>query len=234
MDYKDKYIKYKTKYMELKNITEENQFGGSKNSIINETSKLIIHISGPSGSGKTTLGNKLKEKYKDKIIVKDIDNLRQEFITKIYGKKFMWNIFDSKKYQKFIDNFINNQTKPIILVGLNHMFWHNKDLYYDLHSKYNFYIKIDDMTVVKQKCIRFITDELQDIIKNKNVINDITQNNKRFVKLISENIERECGTDETKKINNMWNKDYKKQGYIFATRENIFNNVVKILNKILI
>jgi len=32
----------------------------------------------------------------------------------------------------------------------------------------------------------------------------------------------------------MWNKDYKKQGYIFATRENIFNNVVKILNKILI
>ena len=41
MDYKDKYIKYKTKYLELKNITEENQFGGSKNSIINKTSKLI-------------------------------------------------------------------------------------------------------------------------------------------------------------------------------------------------
>ena len=28
MDYKDKYIKYKTKYLELKNV--ENQVGGSK------------------------------------------------------------------------------------------------------------------------------------------------------------------------------------------------------------
>lgn len=45
MDYKDKYIKYKTKYLELKNIDINNQIGGGKN--------IIIHISGFPGSGKT-------------------------------------------------------------------------------------------------------------------------------------------------------------------------------------
>ena len=42
---------------------------------------MIIHIGGPSGSGKTTLGNKLKQHYGDKIIVKDLDDLLwKEFI----------------------------------------------------------------------------------------------------------------------------------------------------------
>lgn len=36
----------------------------------------IIVISGVAGSGKTTLGNKLERKYSNKIIVKDIDDLR--------------------------------------------------------------------------------------------------------------------------------------------------------------
>jgi hypothetical protein len=40
MDYKDKYIKYKTKYLELKNQIGENyMIGGSRNN-------LIIHICG--------------------------------------------------------------------------------------------------------------------------------------------------------------------------------------------
>ena len=50
--------------------------------------KLIIHISGPSGSGKTFLGNKLKEQFKtknkNKIVVKDLDVLRDEHIKKTY------------------------------------------------------------------------------------------------------------------------------------------------------
>jgi uridine kinase len=39
---------------------------------------MIIHISGPSGSGKSTLGGKLKEHFKNKIVVKDLDDLRAE------------------------------------------------------------------------------------------------------------------------------------------------------------
>jgi uridine kinase len=49
--------------------------------------KLIIHISGASGSGKTTLSDKLKEQFKSKIVVKDLDNLRDAFIKEFYGNK---------------------------------------------------------------------------------------------------------------------------------------------------
>ena len=49
--------------------------------------KVIIHISGASGSGKTTLGIKLIEQFKNKIVLKDIDNLKKDFIKKYYGDK---------------------------------------------------------------------------------------------------------------------------------------------------
>ena len=47
MDYKDKYIYNKTKYLELKNTNISDMIGGCPD--------LIIHISGPSGAGKTNL-----------------------------------------------------------------------------------------------------------------------------------------------------------------------------------
>jgi len=192
--------------------------------------KLIIHISGASGSGKTTLGNKLKELFKSKIIVKDLDDLRGEFEKKYKVVNYLKD-FDSNMYQSFLDTYIFSQKKPLVLVGLNHMFWHNKKLYYNVYSQYNYYIDIDDMLIVKQKCIRFLTDELPDMVtKNKTIIRDITEDNEKFVRLIKENIERECGTKETLKINKMWEKDYHKQGYKFMSRENIYKSVVKILN----
>jgi len=192
--------------------------------------KLIIHISGASGSGKTTLGNKLKELFKSKIIVKDLDDLRGEFEKKYKVVDYLKD-FDSNMYQSFLDTYIFSQKKPLVLVGLNHMFWHNKKLYYNVYSQYNYYIDIDDMLIVKQKCIRFLTDELSDMVtKNKTIIRDITEDNEKFVRLIKENIERECGTKETLKINKMWEKDYHKQGYKFMSRENIYKSVVKILN----
>jgi len=190
--------------------------------------KNIIHISGASGSGKTTLGNKLKETFGKKIIVKDLDELRAEFIESHYGKKFNWEKFDSYLYQSFLDKYILSQKKPLILVGLNHMFWHNKKLYYNVHSEYNYYIDIDDMLIVKQKCIRFLTD----MVTKKAFLHDITEDNEKFVRFIKENIEGECGTKETLKLNKMWKKDYEKQGYKFMSRENIFKNVVKILNSL--
>lgn len=194
---------------------------------------LIIHISGASGSGKTTLGNKLKEHFKNKIVVKDLDDLRAEFIESQYGNNYNWEEFDSELYQSFLDNYILSQTKPLVLVGLNDMFWHNKKLYYDVHSQYNYYIDIDDMLSVKQKCIRFLTDELKDMVtKNDAIIRDITEDNEKFVRLIKENIERECGTEETLRLNRMWKTDYKSQGYIIENRDEIYNQVVSILNSV--
>ena len=75
---------------------------------------LIIHISGASGSGKTTLGNKLKEHFKSKIVVKDLDELRNEHIKKTYDTSKGWSI-DEIKYQKFINEFIGKQKNQLYL-----------------------------------------------------------------------------------------------------------------------
>lgn len=214
--YYDKYMKYKYKYLELKN-----QNGGSHN--------LIIHISGASGSGKTTLGNKLKDKFGNKITVKDIDDLRGEFIDKYYKNKSLTTI-NKTAYQEFIDEYINKQKKPLILVGLNNMPWWHKDLYYNMHSQYNYYIDIDDMTVIKQKCLRSL-EGLSGISSDKVAMDDLINHNDKFVKLTKEYIDRECSAKNTIQMNKKWNHDYKQQGYKFMSREEIFNEVSKIIAK---
>lgn len=219
MDYRQKYIKYKRMYLELKN---NNILCGGENN-------LIIHISGPSGSGKTTLGNKLKEKFGNKIVVKDIDDLRMEFINKHYGNK-KWTIIDKVAYQQYIDNFIKKQHKPIIFVGLNNMFWWHKNHYYDMHSTYNFYIDISDDIILKQKCIRL----LQDIQEDKKAMSDLVNNNKYFMKEFMNSFKRDCNAEENDRVNKKWRADYKKQNYTFMSRENIYIEVYKILNKIII
>ena len=217
MSYYNKYNKYKTKYLELKKC----QTGGKNKE------NIIIHISGPSGSGKTTLGNKLKEKFGKKIVVKDIDNLRREFIKKHYNNK-KWSKIDKESYQQYINDYVVTQTKPIIFVGLNHMPWWHKNHYYNMHSNYNYYIEIDDDTLIKQKCLRLFED-MQTF--DKMAMDDLINNNKKFVKLTKDAIERDCGKKEITKMNKKWNKDYKKQKYKFMTHENIFRNVSKLLYK---
>jgi adenylate kinase family enzyme len=226
--YYQKYVKYKTKYLKSKMY----QSGGNNNN-----SKLVVHICGPSGSGKTTLGNKLQEKYGDKIVVKDIDDLRAEFIEEKYGgykkmqniKNFIW---DKKAYQKWIDNYVEIQTKPLIFVGLNHMPWWNKKLYYNMHSIHNYYIKMNSDDIFKQKCNRFFNDVF---IKNReNVIKDIIENENDTIEELQRGLKHECGYNEVKKMNNMWDIDYKKQGYTFMSREDIFNEVSKLINNYLI
>ena len=195
--------------------------------------KIIIHISGATGSGKTTLGNKLKEKYKNKIVVKDLDELIDEFIQYYYGNK-PFTYIDENEYQNYIYDYINKQKKPIIFVGLNdnnnpkvERFIKGKaKKYYDLRSQYNYYIDIDDMIIVKQKCLRLLDTRIND----KMAMNDLVNNNEKFVKMFVEEIKKDCSAKKTIKMNNKWKKDYEKQGYKFMSRENIYKSVVKILN----
>jgi len=74
----------------------------------------IIHISGPSGSGKTFLGNKLKDTFGSKIVVKDLDELFREFMKK---NKYKWGVkFNPDIYQKYIDNYIDKNKKKILFL----------------------------------------------------------------------------------------------------------------------
>ncbi len=195
---------------------------------------IVIHISGPSGSGKSTLGNKLKKKFGKKIVVKDLDDLRYEFVKEKYGsykkiwsnKKFKW---DKKGYQKWIDDFINSQTKPLVFVGLNHMPWWNKKLYYKMHSKYNYYIKLKDEEVFSRKCSRFLNDAF--VKHQKETIFSIVKKEKKMIQRLQNALKHECGYKEMLKLNKIWNTEYKKQGYKFMSDDSIFNQVSKKLKK---
>jgi adenylate kinase family enzyme len=192
--------------------------------------KLIIHISGASGSGKTTIGNKLKEHFENKIVVKDLDDLRNEFIKYFYGNK-RWTYIDEDEYQNYIENFIkkNFQKGPIIFVGLNDntRFGKNKNLYYDVHADYKYYIEIDDMIILKQKCVRLFNN----IQNDKNAMEDLIKNNEIFIKQMQKIIQIECNAKSTIKQNSVWKKDYEKQGYLFKSRENIYKSVTTIIKK---
>jgi tRNA uridine 5-carbamoylmethylation protein Kti12 len=191
---------------------------------------MIIHISGPSGAGKSTLGKKLKKYYKNKIIVKDIDDLRQEFIKEYYGNN-EWSTFNKAAYQKFIYSFISSCLKPLIFVGLNNMpFWH-KNVYYDLRADHKFYINLANDIILKQKCLRYFTD-MANIGKDKIAMRDLTTNNKKFLKNIWRDLQNECDETSVNKINNKWNSDYKKQKYIFMSGDDIYNEVLRILHNL--
>ena len=195
---------------------------------------MIIHISGPSGSGKTTLGNKLKKKFGNKIVVEDIDDLRARFVESFYGgynkiwsnKNFKWN---KKAYQKWINDYVNKINKPLVFVGLNHMPWWGKNHYYDMHSKYNFYIKIPLDIVFQQKCKRFFDDVLIDNLSE--TYEDMKKNKKQTIENLQSGFDQECSYKESKKMYDIWDKSYKKQGYKFMTRENIFKKVSELLFK---
>ena len=83
---------------------------------------------------------------------------------------------------------------------------------------------IDDIIIVKQKCLRL----LDDIQHDEMAIKDLIENNQLFVKMFSQAIKRECNAKETIKMNNKWKKDYEKQGYKLMPREHIFKNISKI------
>ena len=66
----------------------------------------------------------------------------------------------------------------------NTIYGKNKKLYYDLYSKYNYYIDIDYRVILKQKCLRL----LNNIQNDKIALNDLISNNEKFIKNFSEAI----------------------------------------------
>jgi adenylate kinase family enzyme len=188
--------------------------------------QTIIHISGASGAGKTTLGKKLSDKYGSKITVKDIDDLRQEFIKHHYGKK-NFTIIDKDAYQKYIDKYITSVKTILIFVGLNNMPWWHKNHYYDTHAEHKFYINLDNKVVLKQVCQRFFNN----IANDTQAMDDLVNNNSKFIRLVSEVINNDCNATKNAKINNKWKTDYVRLGYQLLSREDIFKKVCKIIDK---
>lgn len=194
--------------------------------------KTIIHISGASGSGKTTLGNNLQTYFNNKIIVKDLDELLDDYFDEHFGKNSSHNLGDinEESYQNYIYDYIRKQTEPIVFVGLNDnlidFYPFRKDIYYDVQAKYKYYIDIDDNLIVKQKCMRFL-----DRIKNDtDMMENIVTNNEDFMRQIIEKINIECNKEYIMQWINKWKIYYKNQGYEFMPREDIYDDIIKIIN----
>lgn len=185
---------------------------------------LIIHIAGASGSGKTTLGKQIAAKFC--AVVKDIDDLRQEFIHDHYGEK-QWTVIDKDAYQKYIDDFIAAQTLPIVFVGLNNMPWWHRDHYYDMHADHKFYIDLGDEEILRRKCTRL----LRELPDDTRAMDDLVKNNNKFIKKVTAAVARECSLEESAKMNKKWAADYARFGYMLATSEEILAAVAHILNK---
>ena len=218
IDYKGKYMKYKHKYMMLRY-----QNGGKRDN-------LIVHISGPAGSGKTTLGNRLKQKYGNRIIVMDIDTLRRDFVNREYNGSHDVELFDKDKYQAYIDEYVNQNkqyNKPIIFVGLNNMPWLHPDVYYDMHAEHKLYIKLDDDIIYRQKCNRYITKLYN--MRDK-ILNDLKRDNAGVVAYIKSKIDHACDYNLVKSDIDKWNADYKTQQYEFMSRDAIFDHVVELID----
>ena len=215
---------------------------------------MIIHIAGASGSGKSTLGDKLQKKLKNKVIVIDMDNLMDLFIEKHIQEITTPEQF-AAKYQNFIDNYkkeISKKYDNIIFVGLNAFvigeshyyedkFGNEKSIklpktYFNLDSEYNFYIDLPAETIIKQTFYRGYDKHIDwfcNWMKNRKdiVFNELIKNEIEAQNDISIAIGRLFDFADIKKNIKTWDKFYKSKGYVFLSREDIYDKIISIISK---
>ena len=189
---------------------------------------MIIHISGAPGSGKTTIGLKLKKHYKIKVIVKDLDDLFAEFM------KLNTTKFSSKKYQNFINDFINkHNNKSIIFVGLNSE--NITNIFYKINPAYKFYIDLPIDINLKRHFIREI-DEWINWMQNrdKNILFDQLLNDENeVINGLTKSLTRQLKISEQKKFITSFHSYYTSEDYQFLSSTQIYNKIKSILKKII-
>jgi thymidylate kinase len=188
---------------------------------------MIIHISGAPGSGKTTIGQKLKEHYKFKVIIKDLDDLFTEFKTLNTTK------FSSKKYQIFINDFINKHNdKSIIFVGLNCN--PVKSKFYNLNPDYKFYIDLPVDINLKRYFLREYevwTNCMQN--RDKNILfNQLIDNEHELINGLKNSFTRTLKISEQKKFIMSFDAHYITENYQFLSCTEIYNEITKSILKL--
>lgn len=226
--YKNKYIKYKFKYLELKNISE--QSGGM---IKNEN--ILIHISGFPGSGKTTLGTVIKKMFGSKVIVYDTDNfiqhhtkegkkllLLEKQITNgnktIHDYKILWKEIIKNKIEDFT---LKYHKKIIIFVGSLDNFAPPNTIY-NIDAEYKFLLDVPLDEVMKRYYLRIYLDN-QSKSKTKS---------KEYWKKISEDIYHIASSDYIIKEYKKYNLWHKKNNYKFLSDIQIINQIKTIIKSI--
>lgn len=168
---------------------------------------VVVHIAGPPGSGKTTLGEKLKNKLGSTAVIKDLDDLRHEYILKTYGKR-KWTYINDSDYQKFINKFIASiygKKELLVFVGLNdNPLGKNKKKLFNLQADDNYFIEISDKELLERRVARF----LQNISNDKILHGDLIKNNAKAITTLIKGIRAECSLAELKKQNKVFQRLY--------------------------
>ena len=192
---------------------------------------MIIHISGPVASGKSTIAKTLKQKYKNKIVVMDLDDLLNKFV-KIHR-------FTVKSYQKYINDYIDkHKKKPIVFVGINQDMGRSKNLY-DIGADYKIFINLNVKENAKRRFIRDYKEEIDRFFlwnydgthpssgKIYDMwIKDEKNNTKRLQTIIKEVLSPSGLEKDTIR----WRNQYKKLGYKFMKSKTIIKFINKLLN----
>jgi ABC-type oligopeptide transport system ATPase subunit len=191
---------------------------------------MIIHICGAIGSGKTTLGKELLTLYKGKIIVKDLDNLLNQY-TKT-------NKFTSKGYQKYIDNFIEkHNNKIIVFVGINQDMGRTKTLY-KLKPDYKFFINLNIKENARRRFVRDYKNDVKYFFLWKysgsepssgEIYEEWIKDEKMNTKRLQNIIEEMSPLGLEKNILQFHNK-YRKLDYKFMSAERIVEKISKIIS----
>lgn len=187
---------------------------------------MIIHITCPPGCGKTTLGKYISEKY-PKVIVKDLDDLHEDFKRRIPGGKH-------KMYQKYVYKFIKDySSQHIVFTGLNYYTWHPKEIL-DIKPNITFYMDIPDDEIIKRKIKRQLPKVFGSVLENKTIdeaYEEIIQDPNILIKWgewIAVKLEN-LHPDKIRKNIAEYRKFYTKSGYIFIDYSTLIHTLEHIL-----
>lgn len=198
---------------------------------------MIIHISGSYGSGKSTLGYKLKNRFKNKIMVIELDNLLfdrkhgvsdREFKKIIRAKTKAGMHREWKRIVKHaLIRFINkNKNKIIVFVGiLQIVTFINTMLVVDRveidEADYKFFIDISDQQLIYRYYDRLCYD----------IVNISPKEFKSYFTRIVTGIQIIFGSREIIKIHHSNNIYYKKNHYIIKMNDDIEKQAGKLITE---
>lgn len=160
------------------------------------------------------MGDILVNKYKDKIIVKDLNDLRDEF-----GRQDKINNF-----QDYITTFANNhKNKPLVLTGLVA----EKCLAEMNDTDETFYtIDTDDCDVLRQRFMR----QVNKLNERKEMLFDHWLKDNK----VQDKISRFVDLNKWKANNKVCRTIHEKYGYIFMNQQSVLKTVEKLLNDLFI
>lgn len=138
----------------------------------------IVHIICPTLIENDKCEKKLKKIFEKTTIIKNLNELKKEYIKKNYGEK-KYYYFEEKKYQNYIYKYIEeNLNKSMIFIGFNFDV-KNPKRYYDLKTTQKYVINIDVKIIMKEKINKLFCEYLTKI-KNKETDKNINALKKKI------------------------------------------------------